>query len=626
MDFRARSVWSHLPPALLLVATLAVAGFLAWASDRGIDFEDHSMMLMEARFPEEVRHNFTAGHIYSGALFEATGYDIVALRLCGLLLMLAAASVFAWGGVRLLRPLYRNAPRPAWARAEIISAGVLGTLLYYQSLMMDPGYNLYNAFAMTAAAGFLLLGLCGTESSREAVPRSSVALCLSGLCVGIALFVKISTGILLLGVLPLVLLAWPGAPRQRWTRALALLVGVGIWCAIHFAVLQSPTDFRNMMASDSSLPGGLQAAYAPRRLIALAFHNLVDLHRQIARDFAPIYVVTAGALILHARLARRVRLPRALPALVMAAACLGLAWKAYAVGLSQGGWVGDAIGVTRFHLSWIYLMLILLAARGRAARIDPLADARPDALRRSALVALLLAALPFLAAAGTTNPITMNAALGLGPWLLLCAFLILVTARLYEAGWVRDLAVVLVVAFTAVQIVSGATLRPYFGYHLFGRPGATLLDQTVPTEVGNPASVLLLDPPTSAFVRRFREAALRHGFQAGDDILVTCALAATAVFFGSRHVGLPFSYARPRDVSMASPERLRRAFIFTRDAPCISARLESWQPYFEEHGIEFPEGYRRVESMEAVIHGERSRYELWVPARAAPRERADTRE
>ena len=77
---------------------------------------------------------------------------------------------------------------------------------------------------------------------------------------------------------------------------------------------------------------------------------------------------------------------------------------------------------------------------------------------------------------------------------------------------------------------------------------------------------------------------------------------------------------------MADPERLRRAFIFTRDAPCISARLESWQPYFEEHGIEFPEGYQRVEAMEAVIHGRRSTYELWVPARTALRERTDTRE
>ena len=198
------------------------------------------------------RQSFTAAHLYAGVLFKAVGYDIVGLRIAALLLMWAAAAVFSWGAIVTLRPLHRSARRPAFAKATIISACSLGALLFYQALMMDPSYNLLNAIALTAAAGFVMLGVSEGAASRWALSRRHAALFLAGVSIGVSAFAKISTGVLLLGVLPLFVILWPGAWGHRLGRALLVVGGFAAWCAIHFTLLQSLSAWWGMIAPESS--------------------------------------------------------------------------------------------------------------------------------------------------------------------------------------------------------------------------------------------------------------------------------------------------------------------------------------------------------------------------------------
>jgi hypothetical protein len=279
------------------------------------------------------------------------------------------------------------------------------------------------------------------------------------------------------------------------------------------------------------------------------------------------------------------------------------AWPGYAIRDPFPFWIA------RFHLHWL-LLVTAIAAGGWAGRrswrraAGSFSDAPAD--RGRAIVFLLLAGGAGAAAFGTGNPIYINLMLALGSWF---ALLVLV-ARYASAkvAWLGDVAILLVLAFSAVQIVGGTATEPY-GLH------DKLLRQTESTSIGSPATNLSLDAETHRLIVELTRLAHDSGFRDGDDMLAFYNMPGLVFALGGRSPGLPWftsglsgsNAVNEMGLEAAGVDRVSRAFIL--QTPESDAWLRTLSPL----GIDFPGRYVYCGTVTRRLRGLVFELRLWRP-------------
>lgn len=212
--------WS-LATALMAVATLAVhLSRVGWALDR----TDEGQYLLLLSDPESSRRTvFLFGYVLH-PIFSLVGGDILALRVIGALISVAAAGLLGWATTRVLG-LHR---REAWTVSGVAAAAGLGPLLYFP---LTPSYNTLSFWGVCLWATGLVLALAQPVQARPTAARRAdrstwqavwpgVLMGLGGVVAGVG---KVTTG-LALAVLTVVALAGLVGPLRPRTAVLPGLV------------------------------------------------------------------------------------------------------------------------------------------------------------------------------------------------------------------------------------------------------------------------------------------------------------------------------------------------------------------------------------------------------------------
>src|SRR3989339_1107520 len=90
---------------LLFLLSVITLGVLIWTSNKGLDITDESIYLMATQFPMEIKISPSAYYIYTAGLYIIAGYNLIALRIIAILLMLGSAVLLFFGLYYLLKNL-----------------------------------------------------------------------------------------------------------------------------------------------------------------------------------------------------------------------------------------------------------------------------------------------------------------------------------------------------------------------------------------------------------------------------------------------------------------------------------------------------------------------------------------
>ncbi len=558
------------------------AVFLMWAFNKGFDITDEGYYLLSSQFPSEVKIFVTTAHIYTSILYRIAGGNVIALRLVGLLITLVSGGVFLLGFQRLANRFKTACGQTILFRFEAFSLICLGAMLYYEWFFPTPSYNSYNAFAVTACSGLMFFVLAGLEKLNGKSISVRLALLATGICIGVSLFVKFSSGISLFVLFGLALAVWPRqALRTRLWALGFVILGVTAWLLFHFIIIQSPATWWRGFSKgiEVTTAYGYNASALGRY-----FHECRDLAKDAFLDFWRLHVALVVGLTILFVLRKTLRNESWLPSILILSIFAIAVWQSYRRGFYLGGMSHYSL-ITRFYLSWLMLLItavfIVLIYCQRLMYCFR---------HRDFLAVLLfdgiLFLLPFVGAVGTGNYIFVSTLWYMAPWFSLLLILLVALALLLKNRLVLAVGALIIGSFASAQIVSGCLYGPY-------RLNTGLLGQTQATEVGYPTTVLKLDSATSEFFRRIRQMAQEHGFKPGDDVFGFFDLPGVVFALGGRSPGNPWyncGYKGSRAftekaLSLVPQERLKRAFILetSRSAECM--------PDLAKYGIDFPGDY-----------------------------------
>ncbi len=556
-------------------------------ADRGFDVSDEGLYLITAQYPSDVKAFPSASYAYLALLFRAVGCNIVKFRIAAIVLTAASGAVLFWGLMRILKSADSRLEEVLPGMSAVSLSGV-GALLYYAWGLCTPSYNFLNAFALTLSAGLILLAL----STGAATPlrRRMEAGCFlgAGFCSGMSFFSRFPAGVSSIVLYAILLLVWsgePGGQRAEKVKHVGLLaVGLGLLVLFHFAFIQSFAEWWSVLLSGIHVTTALQSGHGLSSFSRYG-QELKALLQSPIYDFWPAFLLLLSGFALTEIVRRRGWGGRRPLVAVMLAVFLVTAFLSYLKGLHRGG-IPFVYGVMTFYFMWLALLLCCLGLSAWCWREEiRQMDGRP--WRKMFLVVGLLVALPFVGAVGTGNAITSGAIFCMAPWLGGLLLLLVFVASLCGTRWIVTTGAAVIGTFAFVQIVSAGLCFPY-------RLNGGVLRQIVPTEIGSPPTMILLDPATSEFFKTLRNVAAANGFKTGDDVLAFHNKPGIVFALGGRSPGLQWYFsgylgartANEMGLSLAQPERLNKAFILEGlDSPDA-------MPDLQRFGLRFPEDYR----------------------------------
>lgn len=572
-------------PGGFLLGSLATA---LWAARRGWDFLDGGTYYLSYKFPADVASIETSYFIPAGLMFRVVGENIFCFRVLSWLFVVGAAWIFYRGLRKHLHALWPE--RSAFQSIRATGACLLlAGLAPFISAPAALTYNSLNAVCLLVSSGLLLSGLARIVRAGAADWQCWSQVAGACLVTGFQLFIKPPTSLLLFGAIFGFCLLSPLLPRGFKTCLIAVLAAMAsVGGALIFGLFGSGSQLT--LRTTNLLRLSSNTAYT-HALLARVFHNLMDLGALVASDLrlpATLLVVAAFIVGLNRRHAARAR------TLVGAfGAAIYLSWLGVAVHeqLWQAGYDYYArAAVCRFYIEAALLSgaMAMLVIRSESS-MPTMPEARAHTAVHLSLLWAMFMVFPFAGAFGTTNPIYLNAAFQAPFWMAAIALAVVSMARRSGSRNLVPIVLLPIAAFATAQFINGHVLHPY-GLR------TDLFKQDMATEIGSPATTLLLDPPTSRFITAARRILESNGFKPRDDIFAFFNLPGLVFAVGGRSPVIPWYFGRiyggdkieETYMLRAGDERRRHAWIISQ------ADATLFRQHYRRGGLDFPDHYTLI--------------------------------
>jgi len=584
------------PAAILLCAILLLAVIvLFWQADRGLGLADEGIYILASRYPSEVQQNVSAIYTFVGGTFELVGYNLAALRSIWIVMMLLSAAILWFGFYKVLTQVYEQATRIRYIRLISLMFIAAGTLLHYQWSYLTPSYYTLTALSVNVFAGLVLTSLVFSADEWK-LGRAYLSSAAAGVVLGETLFFKFPTAIIIAILAVFLLGLWRGPSRGVKGRLfISAAVGFGAWLALYHFLIQRLDQAWRMFQEGWVLYQTLGLHSPAEKVLAYPIEIGVLLYTGFF-EFLPCYFLLAGAYLIRwcrpstanpqaALLATKWLVIGAL-AIAFLISAVGGIWVASAERFNAAPVGGRTLPYLGFEIAWMLLLSAIWVVVYRRPQ------ERAPRLGNLYLVILVLLAMPFAGAAGTSNPIYNVILFYAAPWF--CAILMLLVGMHYAnpkvvAPAVLPLAALVIGAYACSHVIQGSIYQPA---QIKPR---TMLEQTVATQVGDPPVVLKLDPATHELVTKLSAAAQSLGFVAGGDIIAFDEQPALVYALGGRSPGHPAfpccrsegrnSYSKMA-LTFAEPERLKKSFVLlsVEQSTQVAEILGS-------AGLRFPQNY-----------------------------------
>ena len=524
-------------------------GFFICVAGRGLDFTDESYYLLSYLHWRDSTATATFFGAYFDLPFRLLGGDVGAMRVFGMLLLVAAGGFFAWRAFVFGRDAAEPSPWP------YIVGGMAGTLFYYSyvTTLRAPSYNLLVLCCLLVASGLLLV-LTEGRGSRARLGWVAFGY---GLLLGACALTKATSALAMVVCHLVFLLCFARVRRVPEWMALAL-AGVGVNV---LALQLAQPHWLDALREGVALTIALDGRYA-----TIPFATLWDA---VVRGGTRLLPALALAALLFAVVVRRWgRAHRAVLSSLVVLLVAGIMLTIQEQGYGKSWWVLLAFGTA---LLWL---------AERLCRETPMP--RWSDVRGVAGLSVLLFALPICYSIGTNGSMPAHTQMAA---VFAVVALMLPLRRLHTLGLIHGSAVMVALALLCLPMLV-SQLRslndPNFTYRL--RTG--LLDQQLPVTLGLDGQVLRLDAATRDGLASLTQQMAAAGYRAGEPILDATGDGPGLVYaLGGRPLGVAWMIGgypgservAARVLDNVPVAELRRAWVLSADDnPRALRALPQW--------------------------------------------------
>lgn len=587
----------RLAKIITLIFVVVGAMIFIWGSDKSFDFTDEGLYLLVYQHPQEFPDAYTSYHRVGAVVFDLVGGNIIAMRLIGFFLTALATFYFGLGLKWFLEGRKFGVPekKGEWLMLHLALQG--SVLSAYCWLPPTPNYNTMAGIGMLLSSGGVL-AFFANSGSRGALLKAVTGLFAMGAGLLLAFLAKGSSavGIALVSAILLGLCSLIGF-RTKIVFAIVASSLVALGGLVLFLLM--PELFKSWEFLVGSIVALTEGAGASG-IIERHWHESLDFLSRHVRFYAlPILMAMGAGLIARSRLfensadKKRVAIFWSVAAVLVAEIVLIVVRDAMVAGIR-----GRVNGMLGYSSLFVVLLILRTGLPGFGRTIAPLP------VVGFLILLVWLGILPFVTAAGTTHKIFINALLHAAPISAAAILLAVSLDRSLGRSFVLPVVGVLLTGLGFAQFASGFLIAPYRT-----DPKWT---QTVPVEIGVPATVLKLDPATAECIEKTKSALSKAGFQPGDDILALYGLPGLVYAVGGVSPQRPWFFndhgpigdeENIRGLQAIPKDRIAKSIVFLTEGDARAG--------LQLHlcGVSFPVNYEQTGV--AIMPFKNRRVEIW---------------
>lgn len=480
---------------------------LVLGSSRGLDLSDEGLYLLAADPPSlQAAWGFPFGW-HTRPLFWAVGYDIATFRTLGALVLVVASGWLGWVAARIVIRRRRSGWTPATRGFAVVAAtaGGIGSLVYYSSMLRTPSYNWLNIVGVVISAAAALVVVGRADAPGGSRVRAVLPAAVSSLVLFATLPAKPTTLPIVLVLTTVLLLIDRGWRRAAWWAAWNVVL-LPVWLVLALVTRVWPTDFLHVYRLALQMP-----APDPLQTSGSAVRSALLLPRDVVGGFAgiadgPALLLIAGLIVLAVPVVRHRRWLA--PRLAGFAMCVLAAIAVAGVPVPVLSPNGQAIGLAHAPLMTA-TVIVLVAAGLLGLRLGPTGEGVAHRRLRWSIV-IFVALLSVVFSFGSGNGIYPQAAVASG-LVLLAAVLAVARPRIG-----RDRLVAGVAVLAATALLAGAAIASGWRYPYRSAP---LTEQQVSTAIGDHGAHLQLDPVLAATVTGLQQQGAAAGWRPGTPLV-----------------------------------------------------------------------------------------------------------
>jgi hypothetical protein len=563
-----------LEAAVVIGCALFTVSIIGWSIPRGLDIADESFYMLNYRYPNEYAASFSNFHLLVTRGFGLVDCSLPTYRWLGLLVNILGTVVFGLSFAHWQRTTSPNSSKPT---VITICFVVLGGLLIYSIFPRALSYNSINSV-------LLLLGAAAVLQALRYGPSGSLWLLAAGVSVGLDVFVKPSTALLVVCSETLLIIScWKRYGIKSIAIGIILLgLGVAAGLAFYFLRVQPPLVwYQHLVVEAAVIQNG--SGYGTKQLLLSYITAAGRTIQFILYRLGPTILLLLGLAWWWPRQSlsnsKRLRVAFALALLI----ALGLYTAKQAL---RYQWYTHAY-IWNDCQSLPLLLAILVLAAGILFVLPKtiINISNSSKFSQLILVGCWLFALPFLAAAGTANDLRFNLLIDAGPWF---ALLLLLTGLYLHRlpSWVVSVLLLLTAGFAVDQVLWGTLVEP-FGLR------QSISSQVVPLQTAGLKTPILVDSATATFFKQFTQLLAKGGFQPGDPIMAFYDAPGMIYVSGGISPGMPWYFIN-RDVSNCHALDLTRLSISKAYIVATRPLDSNTQKCLRAKGLNFPYQYKLI--------------------------------
>ena len=583
---------------ILAFLFLLGTGVFIWSSNKGFDFTDEGLYLLVYQNPQEFPDSYTSYHRVGAVFFDLVGGNIIALRLLGFFLTAFATFYFTLALTWFLKGRSWSLFEDQVERVLLHLALQGSVLTAYCWLPPTPNYNTMAGIGMLLSCGGILAFFSNTDAHRS-IAKAFIGILTIGGGLLLAFLAKGSSAVgialislILIGACNLIAL------KEKFVFAgvvsISVLVG-GLF--LFFLIPSLSVSWEFFLGSIVALTEGNGA----REIIIRHWQESLDFAMRHIRSFV-LPILLAAGVGFFARSRFLVKSPDRKESLVFWS-IIGVFIAEVVLLIVKDAFSAGIQGRSRSFIGYTSLFLVLMTLRvglpGAAQTISPYR------LGGCLMFLAWLALMPFVTAAGTTHKIFINALLHVAP---LAAAILLLAASLDKSlrrAIILPFASLLIVGLGFSQFITGFVLTPY--------RTAPKWTQTVPVEVGVPATILNLDFASAECIEKTKATLASAGFKPSDDILALYGLPGLVYAVGGVSPQRPWFFDNYGDIGheenlralkRISLERISKSFIIRTKSNSIAIEQ------LKSCGIAFPQSFQQIGEISIPLKNISA--EIWV--------------
>ncbi|MCP9199879.1 hypothetical protein MKO06_08180 [Gramella sp. GC03-9] len=592
--FYSTSFLASLFGVIFIILTISI--------NRGFDFTDEGGFLLSYKNVETYRGGIYNYHIIINKLTEWLKPGLIAYRWFSIVITLVSSLILTMGLYRWLNNFYRK-DRLFLKFLFLFFYTSIGNFLFYFPGILTIYNNTLTNFFLQASTGIVLILFA--RDGRRSLDLKNITLLFSlGLFSIFSFFVKFPTGVIQIGLYPLIIFFYfyQRSLIEKLNLIFIFFLGVFTGALAYFSIFQAASEwyinfFReyNILSDHSStilLKGYLFEFYAFIIFVIKYFSWLVLI---------PLLIVFQNKF--NGKI-NSVKL-RVLRIFILFSFFSVLIGELFYFGFHRSMFTNQNWVNTYFYLMVIILQIILLGTLvlRKNGNIRQLLS---DHFKKILVISLLIVS-PFIGALGTANPIFANSLIHSASWFAVYLILSVHLTAIINKQLIFLIFILLPALITTSQIVDGNLFSPY--YSVFNQNKSDFFRQTEKVENIPQLDQIYVDEKTKTFLTQLKEILDKNNFKDGDPI-IGFHVPGVVFLLNGISPAVPYYYNKERDAmafrTLYSQDQL--PIILLPGNKSINDKLLT---AMQNKGISFPGEYNEVG--EVYFPNEDSNLKVYFP-------------